>query len=125
MFCYGAGARPADPGHQYQPRGALWDRCYRFNYGNGYHSQTGGYLNYAHHIMFSRSATVLNQLSFGLSAGMSQQRLDETAFSLEDYNPVIAVILQSTSYFNLDAGVSYNFFGFLGTWYGEEHHLSE
>lgn len=80
-----------------------------FNDRNGYHSQTGGYLTYAHHIMFSRSEADLNQLSFGLSAGLTQQKLDETSFPLDDYDPVIAGIVQSTSYFNVDAGVSYNF----------------
>src|SRR5690606_10705460 len=34
---------------------------------NGYHSQTGAYVTYAHHLMFSRSEADLNQLSFGLS----------------------------------------------------------
>lgn len=83
-----------------------------FNDKNGYHSQTGGYLTYAHHIMFSRSEVDLNQLSFGLSAGLTQQKLDETNFPLDDYDPVIAGIVQSTSYFNVDAGVSYNFLDF-------------
>ncbi len=85
-----------------------------YNDKNGYHSQTGGYLTYAHHIMFSRSEADLNQLSFGLSAGLTQQRLDETNFPLEDYDPVIVGIVQSTSYFNVDAGVSYNFLNFSG-----------
>ena len=85
-----------------------------YNDKNGYHSQTGGYLTYAHHIMFSRSEADLNQLSFGLSAGMTQSRLDETNFDLTDFDPVIAGIIQSTSYFNVDAGVSYNFLDFSG-----------
>lgn len=83
-----------------------------FNDKNGYHSQTGGYLTYAHHIMFSRSEADLNQLSFGLSAGLTQSRLDETNFDLTDFDPVIAGIMQSSSYFNVDAGVSYNFLDF-------------
>ncbi len=81
---------------------------------NGYHSQTGGYITYAHHIMFSRSDADLNQLSFGLSAGLIQSRLDETNFDLTDFDPVIAGIIQSTSYFNVDAGMSYNFLNFSG-----------
>jgi len=68
-----------------------------YNDKNGYHSQTGGYVTYAHHLMFSRSEADLNQLSFGLSAGLTQQRLDETKFPLDDYDPVIAGIVQSTS----------------------------
>ncbi len=83
-----------------------------FNDRNGYHSQVGGYLTYAHHIMFSRSKYDLNQLSFGVSAGMIQSRLDETNFDPNDFDPVIAGIIQSTSYFNVDAGISYNFLDF-------------
>lgn len=85
-----------------------------FNDMNGYHSQTGGYLTYAHHIMFSRSEADLNQLSFGLSVGLIQSKLDETNFDLSDFDPVIAGIMQSSSYFNVDAGVSYNFLDFSG-----------
>ncbi|HBC05671.1 MAG TPA: hypothetical protein DC015_16110, partial [Aequorivita sp.] len=83
-----------------------------YNDKNGYHSQTGGYITYAHHIMFSRSEADLNQLSFGLSAGLTQSRLDETQFDLTDFDPVIGGIIQSTSYFNVDAGLSYNFLDF-------------
>ncbi len=85
-----------------------------YNDKNGYHSQTGGYLTYAHHIMFSRSEADLNQLSFGLSAGITQSRLDETQFDLSDFDPVISGIIQSSSYFNVDAGFSYNFLDFSG-----------
>ncbi len=83
-----------------------------FNDKNGYHSQTGGYITYAHHIMFSRSKYDLNQLSFGLSAGLIQSRLDETEFDPLDFDPIIAGILQSSSYFNVDAGMSYNYIDF-------------
>ena len=83
-----------------------------YNDKNGYHSQTGGYLTYAHHIMFSRSEMDLNQLSFGLSVGLTQARLDETQFDLSDFDPIIAGIMQSSSYFNMDAGMSYNFLDF-------------
>ncbi len=85
-----------------------------FNDKNGYHSQTGGYLTYAHHIIFSRSEVDLNQLSFGLSFGIIQSRLDETQFDPLDFDPIIAGIIQSSSYFNVDAGVSYNFLNFSG-----------
>jgi type IX secretion system PorP/SprF family membrane protein len=85
-----------------------------FNDKNGYHSQTGGYLTYAHHIMFSRSEVDLNQLSFGISFGIIQSRLDETQFDPLDFDPIIAGIIQSSSYFNVDAGVSYNFLNFSG-----------
>lgn len=85
-----------------------------FNDQNGYFSQSGGYLTYAHHLMFSRSDADLNQLSFGLSAGLIQTRLDETQFDPRDFDPIIAGIIQSSSYFNIDAGVSYNFLNFSG-----------
>ena len=83
-----------------------------FNDRNGYHSQTGGYLTYAHHINLSSNSSELNQLSFGLSVGFVQSKLDETNFDLTNYDPVIAGIMQSSSYFNADAGVSYNFLDF-------------
>lgn len=83
-----------------------------YNDKNGYHSQTGGYLTYAYHLMFSRSEADLNQLSFGLSGGITQSRLDETSFDLTDFDPVIQGIIQSSSYFNVDAGLSYNFLNF-------------
>ncbi len=81
---------------------------------NGYHSQTGGYITYAHHLMFSRSEVDLNQLSFGLSAGLIQSRLDETNFDPDIFDPIIGNILQSGSYFNVDTGLSYNFLNFSG-----------
>tara|TARA_R100000935_G_C2840337_1_gene170594 strand:+ start:76 stop:1101 length:1026 start_codon:yes stop_codon:yes gene_type:complete len=79
-----------------------------FNDKNGFHSQTGGFLTYAHHISFAGSSSELNQLSFGLSAGLIQSRLDETQFDPNDFDPIIAGIVQSSSYINIDTGVSYN-----------------
>ncbi len=79
-----------------------------FNDKNGFHSQIGGYLTYAHHINFSRSEFELNQISFGLTAGVVQNRLDETNFDAT-FDPVIQGILLSTSYYNIDVGASYNF----------------
>jgi type IX secretion system PorP/SprF family membrane protein len=81
---------------------------------NGYHSQKGVQLTYAHHIMFSRDAIDLNQLSFGMSAGFVQSLLDETEF-LEsgDFDPnVDGTIEQKATYFNVDIGASYNFLDF-------------
>jgi len=81
-----------------------------FNDKNGYHSQSGAYLTYAHHIMFSRNTIDLNMLSFGLSAGMIQYKLDETAFL--EFDPIIAGIEQSSTDFNVDFGFSYHFIDF-------------
>ena len=83
-----------------------------FNDKNGYHSQKGGKITYAHHIMFSRSTSDLNQLSFGLSAGLVQNQLDETSFDPNDFDPIIAGIIQKASYVNVDFGASYNFLDF-------------
>lgn len=80
-----------------------------YNDKNGYHSQTGGYLTYAHHIPLSSYEGTLNQISFGMSAGLTQSRLDETQFDITDFDPVIAGIMQSHSYFNVDVGAAYNY----------------
>ena len=79
-----------------------------FNDQNGFHSQTGGYLTYAHHLIFSRNPVDLNQLSFGLNVGLVQSSLDQTQFDRVDFDPVVAGIIESSSYFNVDVGASYN-----------------
>ena len=88
-----------------------------YNDKNGFHSQSGGYITYAYHLMFSRTATDLNQLSFGLSAGFSQSNLNESTFLLsyptnDSFDPAIFGGTQSASYFNIDASLSYNFLNF-------------
>jgi len=85
-----------------------------FNDRNGYHSQKGMKVTYAHHLMFSRDEIDLNQLSFGLSANFLQSQLDETSF-LEsgDFDPVVSgIIVQDATYFNVDFGLSYNYLDF-------------
>ena len=79
---------------------------------NGFHSQNGAYLTYAHHILFSRNEIDLNMLSFGLSAGFIQYKLDETTFLAEGFDPIIAGIEQSSTNFNLDFGFSYHLYNF-------------
>ncbi|MFM9825693.1 type IX secretion system membrane protein PorP/SprF [Flavobacterium sp.] len=81
---------------------------------NGYHSQKGIKATYAHHIMFSRDDIDLNQLSFGLSVGLLQSQLDETAFlNSGNFDPIIdGTIVQKDSYFNMDIGSSYNYLDF-------------
>lgn len=83
-----------------------------YNDKNGYHSQTGAYLTYAHHLMFSRNEIDLNMLSFGLSAGVIQYKLDETSFLADGFDPIIAGIEQSSTNFNIDFGFSYHFINF-------------
>lgn len=79
---------------------------------NGYHSQTGAYATYAHHIMFSRTETDLNMLSFGLSAGFIQYKLDETSFLFDGPDPIIDGVVQNETNFNIDLGFSYHFLDF-------------
>lgn len=83
-----------------------------FNDKNGYHSQTGAKLTYAHHIRFSRSDFDLNQLSFGMSAGLIQSRLDETMFDPINDPNIHGGITQKYSYFNVDIGASYHYLDF-------------
>lgn len=78
---------------------------------NGFHSQTGAKLTYAHHLRFSRSEIDLNQLSFGISAGVVQSRIDETEW--QGYDPIVhGGMIQKDSYFNVDIGASYHLFDF-------------
>ena len=87
-----------------------------FNDKNGYHSQTGMKLTYAHHLMFSRDNVDLNQLSFGMSAGFIQSNLDESTFydspGNGSFDPIIFGDIQKSTYFNVDIGASYNFLDF-------------
>jgi len=83
-----------------------------FNDSNGFFSQRGAFATFAYHLLLSRGYVELNQLSFGISLGVIQGQLDETNFDLTDFDPVIAGIVQSDSYVNVDFGVSYNFVDF-------------
>lgn len=83
-----------------------------FNDSNGAFSQQGVYATFAYHLLLSRGYVELNQLSFGISLGVIQGSLDETNFDLTDFDPVIAGIVQSDSYLNVDFGMSYNFLNF-------------
>lgn len=76
---------------------------------NGFHAQTGAYITYAHHLMFSRTEVDLNMLSFGLSAGFIQYTLDETSFLFDGPDPIIDGIVQNATNFNIDFGFSYHF----------------
>jgi len=79
---------------------------------NGFHSQNGVYITYAHHLLFSRNEIDLNMLSFGLSIGTIQYKLDETSFLSEGFDPIIAGIEQSSTNFNIDFGFSYHLYNF-------------
>jgi len=89
-----------------------------FNDQNGYHSQKGAYITYAHHINFNDNIVLskrpypskydeIDQLSFGISVGGIQNSLDQTTFDLVDYDPLISGLMENTGYFNIDVGISY------------------
>ena len=62
--------------------------------------------------MFSRNPIDLSMLSFGLSVGMIQYKLDETSFLSQGFDPIIQGIEQSATNFNIDFGFSYHFIDF-------------
>ena len=82
-----------------------------FNDRNGYHAQKGLQLAYAHHINFG-SGEYVDKLSFGIAASFIQNQLDETSFDPNRVDPLIAGIVQSTLYYNVDFGFSYHLKGF-------------
>lgn len=83
-----------------------------FNDKNGYFSQLGAYATFAYHLVMSRGHSDLNQLSFGMSVGLIQSRLDESNFDLTDFDPLITGGQQVDSYMNIDFGMSYNYLDF-------------
>lgn len=82
-----------------------------FNDRNGYHSQKGLQLAFAHHLNFGNGAYV-NKLSFGIAGTLVQNQLDETSFDPARYDPIISGVIQSAMYYNLDFGLSYHLKGF-------------
>jgi len=82
-----------------------------FNDRNGYHSQKGLQLAYAHHINFGNGAYV-NKLSFGIAGSFVQNQLDETSFDPNRVDPIISGEVESAMYYNLDFGLSYHVQGF-------------
>ncbi len=77
---------------------------------NGRFSQTGVYLTFAYHLLFSRDRTDLNMLSFGLSGGFIQSNVDLRGLDdIADPDPVILDRLQKDAYFNVDFGLAYHY----------------
>ncbi|AVR45339.1 hypothetical protein C7S20_08695 [Christiangramia fulva] len=72
---------------------------------NGNFSKLGAYGTFAYHLMFSRSNADLNQLSFGISAGVIQHRLDTRGFT--DYDPLLDRENPADIFANVDVGISY------------------
>lgn len=83
-----------------------------FNDANGFHSQSGIKLTYAHHLQMGGDIRSLNQLSFGLSGTVLQSSLDETEFRSITPDPAIIGSRISEAYLNFDLGMSYNFLEF-------------
>ncbi|ESU29506.1 hypothetical protein FLJC2902T_09120 [Flavobacterium limnosediminis JC2902] len=81
-----------------------------FNDRNGYHSQKGIKVTYAHHIRFSQGNDDLNMLSFGANIGLIQSVLDQTEF--EGFDPAVGDGKPQYGYFNVDLGMSYHFVDF-------------
>lgn len=80
---------------------------------NGYNSQSGVYMTYAHHLLFSRNRIDLNMLSFGISAGFLQYKLDESTFLFDGFfDPLISGGQQTATNFNVDFGFSYHYMDF-------------
>jgi len=71
---------------------------------NGNFSKLGAYATFAYHLMFSRSTIDLNQLSFGISAGFVQHRLDTGNFTR--FDPLLGEN-DSDIFGNMDFGISY------------------
>lgn len=85
-----------------------------YNDKNGRFSQQGFYGTFAYHILMSRDEIDLNQLSFGLSVGVAQERLDESDLigPGQPSDPIISGNNQRDAYFNMDFGMSYYFHEF-------------
>ena len=63
---------------------------------NGYHSQKGFRVAYAHHIMFSRDVVDLNQLSFGVNVGFAP--VSYTHLDVYKRQPLICLVLYRHRY---------------------------
>jgi len=81
-----------------------------FNDQNGNFSKIGAYGTVAYHLLFSRSEADLNQLSFGISAGVIQHRLDQSGFA--GFDPLISGNNISDIFANMDLGLSYYYLDF-------------
>jgi type IX secretion system PorP/SprF family membrane protein len=71
---------------------------------NGNFSKVGAYATLAYHLMFSRSTANLNQLSFGISGGVVQHRLDTSGFTR--FDPLLGKD-ENDIFANMDVGISY------------------
>lgn len=80
-----------------------------FNDQNGNFSKIGAYGTVAYHLLFARNE-FLNQLSFGISAGIIQHRLDQSGFT--EFDPIVNGNNVSDMFGNMDIGMSYYYLDF-------------
>jgi type IX secretion system PorP/SprF family membrane protein len=80
-----------------------------FNDQNGNFSKIGAYGTVAYHLHFARNE-FLNQLSFGISAGIIQHRLDQSGFT--EFDPIVSGSNVSDIFGNMDIGMSYYYLDF-------------
>lgn len=76
-----------------------------FNDHNGNFSKSGAYGAFAYHLRLPSGDLELHRLSFGISAGVIQHRLDQSGFSQPD--PILGQENTSVTYANMDVGMSY------------------
>ena len=81
-----------------------------FNDQNGNFSKIGAYGTVAYHLLFSRSELDLNQLSFGISGGIVQHRLDQSGFT--EFDPLVNGNNLADVFANMDVGMSYYYLDF-------------
>lgn len=75
---------------------------------NGNFSQTGFYGTFAYHINLNYKAANLHQLSFGISGGILQRKLDERELLNPNFpDPAITGEVLNDTYANADFGMSY------------------
>ncbi len=77
---------------------------------NGNFSQSGMYGTFAYHLLLSRDRLDLNMLSFGISGGLIQSKVDMRGLADPlDPDPVVKDVVRSEFYYNVDVGLSYNY----------------
>ncbi|WP_281169089.1 PorP/SprF family type IX secretion system membrane protein [Salinimicrobium terrae] len=76
-----------------------------FNDHNGNFSKSGVYGAFAYYLRLPSGDLELHRLSFGISAGIIQHRLDQSGFTQPD--PILGQENTSVTYANMDVGMSY------------------
>ena len=74
---------------------------------NGFHNQVGASITYAHHLNLILGNRDINQLSFGLSAGVLNNIHDQTQFASELGDPLVIGSQVKLNGFHMDLGLTY------------------